>query len=257
MRQGMLLIGISLCVAAALVTLGGRVLAQAMKRGALPDRLIGLFFTPLGLGVPPALLAPQAAFVPPEWAAPAMAVGHLLLSLAFGSLYGFAWVCFGHRSAWRKALALTSCAVLLLLWIALGVARHFEPPGGAIIRITALVRFGALVWAFGESFSYYIQMRKRLKLGLIDPAVANRFLLWSGWTGSLLAALMIVIAARFLIPTLDLSVPTLVTRSLLLSLCTLGSSASVCLAMAFFPPRWYTARLYAKAESLSASAARR
>ena len=40
------------------------------------------------------------------------------------------------------------------------------------------VRLGGLLWGSSEALRYYAAMRRRLALGLADPVVTNRFLLW-------------------------------------------------------------------------------
>jgi hypothetical protein len=54
------------------------------------------------------------------------------------------------------------------------------------------MRYGVIwtypLWAMIESYRYYVLMRRRLALGLVDPLVANRFFLWgTGSLGTLLA----------------------------------------------------------------------
>jgi hypothetical protein len=51
-------------------------------------------------------------------------------------------------------------------------------------------RMFALVWATWASLRYWVQMRKRVQLGLADPLVSNRFLLWALWaSGNCMTAL--------------------------------------------------------------------
>jgi hypothetical protein len=53
-------------------------------------------------------------------------------------------------------------------------------------------------WASGESLHYYGMLRRRLRLGLADPVVANRFLLWgvgAGVGGCISASLIATTAA--------------------------------------------------------------
>ncbi len=46
-----------------------------------------------------------------------------------------------------------------------------------------------LVWAAAAAFGYWVQMKRRSALGLADPLVANRFLLWGLWaSGNILTA---------------------------------------------------------------------
>jgi hypothetical protein len=52
---------------------------------------------------------------------------------------------------------------------------------GVVILGVFTLAFG---WAGLESGSYFVRARKRLRLGMIDATVANRFLLWALASGS-------------------------------------------------------------------------
>jgi hypothetical protein len=56
----------------------------------------------------------------------------------------------------------------------------------------------SLSWAFCESLHYWRMLRRRLQLGMGDEVIANRFGLWTLWTGALLVFPMINLAARIL-----------------------------------------------------------
>lgn len=234
-------------VAALLALIGARVLVVAQRLGGgAPDRLVGGFFLCMGLGGVPALLANDPAVVPAHLARPAMAVGHALLSTGFTCMALFAWRCFGSESAWRRAVALTVPALLLACWIAQGVVERFEPPGGAFVRGAALIRMTAVAWAFGETVRYYTLMRRRVAIGLGDPVVANRFLLWSLWTGAMLGTILVAVAVRFLLPEFGPGLPATQRAPIVAVFLLLLSTAGIALTLSFFPPRWYADRLRAR-----------
>jgi len=58
--------------------------------------------------------------------------------------------------------------------------------------------FAPSIWMGAEGFAQYFKTRRRLKLGLCEPMVCNRFLLW-GLAGSLWAILEIVVTASDLV----------------------------------------------------------
>ena len=112
-------------------------------------------------------------------------------------------------------------------------------------------------WASFESFRYWRAMRKREALGLADPVVTNRFLLWTLWTGGVtllpglalaLRAVTIVfvgegavteeIAARYQPILLPLM------RTLFLVIIPIAVAS---LSLSFFPPRAYLDRMRARA----------
>ena len=98
------------------------------------------------------------------------------------------------------------------------------------------------LWTAVESFHYWGMMRKRVKLGLADPLVANRFLLWSIASFSSLASIWTVEIPSFLGYTrmspeaINLSSFTMVGTSIF-------GIATICTYwLTFFPPAWYRAR---------------
>jgi len=107
--------------------------------------------------------------------------------------------------------------------------------------VETLINAVGPVWAMIEALRYYRRMRRRLALGLADPVVANRILLWG--IGSALAS-TIVLAS--LIQTVVPPTHILVELATLnIGVC--GSVASLIYALAFFPPARYRAWLRAGA----------
>jgi hypothetical protein len=53
-----------------------------------------------------------------------------------------------------------------------------------------------MLWVSIESFRYYLLLRRRLRLGLADPVLANRFLLWAIWAAAVFLNLSADPAAR-------------------------------------------------------------
>jgi hypothetical protein len=99
------------------------------------------------------------------------------------------------------------------------------------------------VWNAIESFRYYGLMRRRTSLGLADPIVTNRFLLWG--TGSVFAALAVWTASipfAFMsdAPRLLAILPTIQTVTAIL-----GVISVSCSLLAFLPPTWYRRRIMA------------
>lgn len=95
-------------------------------------------------------------------------------------------------------------------------------------------------WNAFESFSLYGQLRKRLALGLAEPEVTNRVLMWG--VGACAACLMTLhgLAARLLIGQVLGDGYRLISSGL-------GLIAAVAVALAFFPPAAYRRRFAASA----------
>ena len=99
-----------------------------------------------------------------------------------------------------------------------------------------LARLAAPAWMAAESLRYYGQMKKRVAIGLGDPLVANRFLLWG--IGASFGVLMIVTSvAPVFLPTTHVLLPVSIV---ILGISGLG--AAIPYWLAFFPPRAYRRR---------------
>ena len=105
-------------------------------------------------------------------------------------------------------------------------------PGWMLVRQG--VQIGVLLWGAGEALGWWLRMRRRLRIGIGDPLVANRFLLWGigagmAGSGSLIGMLVGLAYGQ---PMSELPLLTLV-----LSLCGLVSAIALWLAFAA-PERW-------------------
>jgi hypothetical protein len=110
---------------------------------------------------------------------------------------------------------------------------HTRPWGIAIVGTLALV----FAWTGAESLGCWAKLRRRAALGLADPVVANRMLLWSV-AGFATVVLSVVIALSMHAGLAPLRHP--------LPLAAIGSAAmiaSVCWALVFLPPAAYLERL--------------
>jgi hypothetical protein len=90
-----------------------------------------------------------------------------------------------------------------------------------------------LAWSSGESIRYGLQLRRRLAIGLADPVVTNRILLW----GSAILAAAAILLATIVLELVGHQVVGSPVTGLIVG--PLGLIASVCLYLAFMPPRAY------------------
>jgi hypothetical protein len=100
------------------------------------------------------------------------------------------------------------------------------------------------LWGAFESLRYHGRMRKRVKIGLADPLVANRFLLWG------LASLGTFTATWLASWTSLLPDPTAAAGFQTfnyLSTAAVGICTVVVYSLAFLPPAWYRRRIAAMA----------
>lgn len=101
-------------------------------------------------------------------------------------IYVFTWSVFRPDSLWARLLARGGIGVMLAGLAGVAITEGFQPRdvNGLWYWISFYARTGAMLWLAIESFRYWRLMRRRLRLGLADPLLTNRFLLWGVWAGS-------------------------------------------------------------------------
>jgi len=164
----------------------------------------------------------------------------------------FAVATFGSRSRWRWVMLVGIVALTVLSRSML--VRHMAPlllssaPREAIpIWDSAAVSIYA--WAFGwmaaESLRYYGLLRRRMALGLADPVVTNRFLVWGAGAGATCLLVLVLLSLYF-------QGLTLMTNSLAASAVVTGSGFvfTVVPLLTFTPPRAYLRFVQRRADRL-------
>jgi hypothetical protein len=163
------------------------------------------------------------------------------MSGAIACITVFAWQVFRPGSRAGCALAALLVAGNLAAGGAVVLGGAPVPLGGLGLAV-ACARASALGWLFVESTLFARTMRRRLRLGLADPVVANRFALWSVWTGAFAGIPLFAVALRALrlleapLPGEPLSAGLLAVLS---ALGLGGAVAAVAVWLAFFPPSRY------------------
>lgn len=162
-------------------------------------------------------------------------------------MIAFVVTVFRPTEKWARTLAITMAAVLIV-----GYIGHALSDGFRDVRPSTpwywlgFATIGALpFWNATEAFLYHDQMKRRAALGLADPMVVNRFLLWgiasifsalAVWTVSLPSMLQQPIDRQLALAPFTLS---------LTAVWGIGAIGSYWLA--FFPPAWYARRVKAPA----------
>lgn len=222
------------------LVLGVRLLLLARRTRKLPELAIGLNFLLAGaLGYGLLLAAESLRLLPAPWDGRGSFAGVTAISL------GAAFVALFSRTVFRPTSPTAGFALGALgAWLALGVwgswVLHVEGVetgiGGWLGRwapnLGLLLAFG---WSSLEPLRFHAMMRRRLRIGMGDPLVANRLLLWGLGTGAIavvaLLHLVLQLTGRHELP------PSLVGVVSLLVLTT-----AVCEWLAFFPPRAWRER---------------
>jgi len=243
----MRILGILSLVAMALtgVVVGVRLLALGRRSGQQPELLMGLGLLLVAVvGGPMAAIGRTPALVATPLGDALLGIGLLATQLGIALFAAFTCRVFRGDSLWATLLVVGIAGALGVEWLGLLTASaqgrtmeeilpHTRPWGIAIVATLGLV----FAWTGVESLAYYARLRRRLAIGLADPVVANRMLLWA-IAGFAIAVLSSVIAACMLggMAPLRNSLP----------LCAIGAAAvvaSTCWALAFLPPASYLAAL--------------
>lgn len=219
---------------------GVRLLMRARRSHGLPELLAGLSYVGApALGYPLAVVASQ---LPNRGVAvPMYVVGEILLVSGCCCFLFFTVKVFRPSARWAIGMACLGSLVLIYAGIGIThafirydnapeITEHARTPLAAMVGVLAL----SYVWTALEGLRYYRMMRKRMTLGLADPVVTNRFLLWtmSGLTSVAwisFSALMLAAGENLARNAVNVSVT-----------CAGGIANTVFLVLIFMPPAAYS-----------------
>jgi hypothetical protein len=214
---------------------GIRLLQLARRTRQLPEASLGLSFLLLGAIGYPLSTAARLGALPTEGANAALLGGAFLVQ-NLGCLGIYVATARIFRSDSRRALAVTALAgaAFAASWVGQGLADGFDPSvrGGAYY-LGLVTRATAFAWAAYESLSCWALGRRRLRLGLADPIVIDRFLLFGVATSAVFVAFAAFGAGQLTTANVAESVWVLVSTSLA------GVVAAVTTWLAFVPPDSY------------------
>ncbi len=230
------------------VAVGGRLLLLARRTRRLPELAIGIsFYSQALLGHPLLLLSGLGGPRVDGVSLTLVAAGNAFLVLGTAMMNLFTWQVFRRGSPPALALGV-GCTLAVALqgmgaFAALASAPAGARPAEVVHDFASLLLLGSLstlAWASFESLAYHRRLQRRLALGLADPVVANRFLLW-GLYGLMALAIVLAHAAVHLAGADSLASPV---AEVARGIGGLGCSAAV--SLAFWPParyeRWIRAR---------------
>lgn len=229
---------------------GLRLIWMGRRTRGLPEITLGVgLFLIVGVGLPmqiTALAMAARAGGPTTWADALTSASVIAMNAGWAGVWIFTWRVFRPDSKLARAGVHLAFAALFALSAA-AVHAGFEGMVGRSAAsqgrtlATVLLAEVLYVWTMIEAFGYWRRMKKRVALGLADPVVANRFLLW-GLLGlfsfvSLIAPLGFTLAGM---NYQDSDAGRLVTAIS-------GLGCAVALWLAFMPPRAYVDRVRAHA----------
>ena len=167
------------------LVIGVRLVLLSRRTGQRPELLLGLGILGTAvLGYGPLIVSmiirgPENENVTPM-ALGLTALGKFLHNAGLTLVLYFVLTVFRPDDGRARALFLGAMAVLWTGMIGLGVTTGYRDPleRNLFWWLEYAIIWTYPLWGAFESFRYHRLMRKRQRLGLADPIVANRFLLW-------------------------------------------------------------------------------
>jgi len=217
---------------------GMRLLMLAKRSRKLPELLLGLSLIvggTFGASLEAGGLAIKLEVEP-------SVVGMLLLAgktcgaLALGFQGFFIWKVFRPDSAWAPVLIGVCISVTVASLVGFGFSGTFSTGHVPMIWFwpELLARTAGSAWLVFEAIRYYRLMRRRQAIGLGDPVISNRFLLWA--IGGVCGMLMMLTAVP---PVLDPNSTHPMMAFDILAFSAFGIGFSVAYSLVFFPPAAY------------------
>jgi len=223
------------------LTVGVRLLMLWWRTRQLPELLIGigvLGIGPIGFGI--AVIAEMIRQQQPAAAPPLFGISLLAVGIGAFAVFVFNWRVYHPNNKGVQLLVWIAGAGLTAAWLSDVVLAGFHNPYDFTPQYVcrSLLQVSCLLWGSAEAFRYGFKLRRRLRLGLADPVVANRFFLWGVGAGAAGMGSLIAVAAQAITGMPVFDVPWLMLSSSLH-----GLVAAIAMWFAFVPPARYLSRL--------------
>jgi hypothetical protein len=163
--------------------LGIRLLLLARRTRELPELSIGLALLLMGgLGYPLIMTARMAVRLGDPTRVSVMAVAVVLMAVGMLAVGVFTWQVFRPAERWPLVVIVAAALSMLACMTLQASSPGFEAAAfhnqGLGFRLFLLHSALASAWGAGESLLAWSRLSRRLRLGLADPVVTERVLLW-------------------------------------------------------------------------------
>ncbi len=154
---------------------------RAVPEAAMAGMMLGV----AGLGYPLILIGNATASQAPKLAPMVMAAAIASINAGISCTFVFTWKVFRPDSRWARRATYVSIFLLGMITVAVcvsafteGVQTEIKPEAMFFSMLDFALSGAAFLWSGSESFRYHFLLKRRLAIGLADPVLANRFLLW-------------------------------------------------------------------------------
>jgi hypothetical protein len=211
--------------------LGLHMLVAALRHRALAEAWIGLFFVSSALGSEGVFRG--FAELDPALAVQMVTFGVAALTVATVSGYAFTYTVFRRKEPWARAVVVAGTVLGLFgAWYQLGGPSGTADIHGLCVQFL-IGRVACFAWGTYEALRAYAMAHRRLALGLADPVVVNRFLLFGIWF-AVMGLMPMTLALTRMYGGLDAqTIATGIGPKIV------GTIMAVALVLTFFPPRKY------------------
>jgi hypothetical protein len=215
------------------------------QKGTSPELLLGLHLL-LAMGFGYLLIsvavvdAQQGRSLGAGIAGALMGFGYLATILGLIATLVFNRRVFREDSGWARLFVWATATAMLVGWAGFGLVDGFPPVfEGPWLWTMMTGILAANFWVAIEPLHYHRLMRRRLRLGLAEPLVVNRFLLWG--CGSMARTTMVLLGllAPYLERNLSPVALLTATAGILIFASACGFFTSVTYWLTFFPTRRY------------------
>lgn len=221
------------------VAIGVRLLVVGARRRAVPELAVGAgFLIGAVAGYVPETIVLSTDFLAVDAERTILAVTQIAIRLAAVAVLVFTVAVFRRGSPVALATGAVLVGALLVSWLAFPSTQIYarSPRDQLWYDVFTVARSLTAGWGSVESLLYWSRARRRTRLGMADPLVTDRFLLW----GLGLFAMTLLMASTLLARAAGVD-PAAYGWVLLESLT--GLSGAAALWLTFFPTRAYRARV--------------
>ena len=230
------------------IVVGLRLVALHRSTGGGPELMLGLMLLlSVGVGYPLSIASLRVTDL--TLARSLNVISALAVNGGFSLLFLFAARVFRPESAWARTLSRGGVLVLIAAcawrcWDAYHDVRigRADAAAGAMQMVPIMT---AYLWIACESLRYYGMMRRRVRLGIGDPAVCDRFLLCGAMALCATSGILLNAIA------MALGVDTYNDAGVLVASSASGLGQAVLMVLAFAPPRSYLAWVNTRARAMA------